>query len=261
MEYSIQALSALAGISTRTLRYYDEIGLLPPCHTNAAGYRFYGEKELTLLQQILFYRERGLALEQIRAMIYDPDFDTLQALYSHLQQLEIQQARLTALIATVKKTIAAEKGDEDMQNEERFAVFRAEVVAGNEQQYGQEVRKKYGDAQMDAANAKLMCMTEADYERFQSLGEEISLRLAEVVQAGISPESEEGRRIVVLHKEWLSMTWSEYSRQAHIGLAEMYVMDERFTAYYDRRVAGCADFLRNAVRYWLEEKGLTRVKD
>ena len=87
MEYSITELSKLAGVSARTLRYYEEIGLLIPLYTNESGYRFYGEKEVELLQQILFYRERGFELKQIRDLIYREDFDVLHSLKEHILEL------------------------------------------------------------------------------------------------------------------------------------------------------------------------------
>ena len=85
MEYSIRQLAALAGVSTRTLRYYDEIHLLKPARVNEAGYRYYGEKEVALLQQILFYRERDLGLEVISKILAQPNFDIERALYEHLK--------------------------------------------------------------------------------------------------------------------------------------------------------------------------------
>lgn len=88
MEYTIQKLAQLAGISTRTLRYYDQIGLLCPARTNASGYRIYGTKEVDVLQQILFYKEMGLELAQIKEAIHDADFDSLAALHSHLEKNE-----------------------------------------------------------------------------------------------------------------------------------------------------------------------------
>jgi DNA-binding transcriptional MerR regulator len=87
LEYSIKSLAKLAGISTRTLRYYDEIGLLKPLRTNSSGYRIYGDKEVDILQQILFYKELELPLEQIKEIITSKDFDTKKALYNHKENI------------------------------------------------------------------------------------------------------------------------------------------------------------------------------
>lgn len=95
LKYSIRKLSELAGVSARTLRYYDEIGLLKPSEISEAGYRYYGERELALLQQILFYRERGFDLKQIRKILYQDDFDIMRALKEHLRELEEQKAHVS----------------------------------------------------------------------------------------------------------------------------------------------------------------------
>lgn len=252
MEYSIRELSELAGVSARTLRYYDEIGLLAPLYVNDAGYRYYGEKELELLQQILFYRERGFSLQQISRILYQQEFDVLSALQEHLSELEEQRCRIERLISSVNLTIASMKGECEMSDKERFEAFKKKLVNENEERYGNEVREKYGDEEMDASNRKLLNMTEEDYERFQNLGKEIIKRLEEAVKAGEDPEGECGRRIVVLHKEWLGMTWKKYTEEAHKGIANMYIADEQFKCYYDKETPGCAEFLRRAVTSWVE---------
>jgi len=91
-------------------------------------------------------------------------------------------------------------------------------------------------------------MTEEEYERFENLGKEIRERLKEAVLADVSPDSEEAGRIVMLHKEWLGMTWKKYTEEAHKAMANLYISDERFQAYYDREVPGCAAFLEQAIR-------------
>lgn len=252
MEYSIRELSELAGVSARTLRYYDEIGLLAPLYVNDAGYRYYGERELELLQQILFFRERGFSLQQISQILYQQEFDVLTALKEHLSELEKQRCRIERLISSVNLTIASMKGECNMSDKERFEAFKEKLVKENEEFYGAEAREKYGDEEVDVSNRKLLNMTEEDYERFQNLGTEILKRLAEAVKAGENPEGESGRRIVLLHKEWLGMTWKKYTEEAHKAVANMYIADERFKAYYDKETPGCADFLQRAVTCWVE---------
>lgn len=253
MEYSIKELSELAGVSARTLRYYDEINLLKPLYISEAGYRYYGQEEVELLQQILFYRARGFDLKRIQKIIYQEDFDIMRALKEHLLELEEQKAHVDSLIRTVKQTILQVKGEYEMSDAERFEAFKERVVRENEEKYGEEIREKYGDAEIDAAHSKILNMTEEDYERFQNLGKEIKKRLQEGVHSGIQPDSEEAKRIVILHKEWLGMTWKQYTKQAHKGVASMYIADERFKAYYDQDVTGCAGLLESAVRYWVDK--------
>lgn len=252
MEYSSRELSQLAGVSARTLRYYDEIGLLKPASVRESGYRFYGEKEVDLLWQILFYRERGLSLEQIAGILYREDYDAAAVLQEHLEALLRQQEQTARLIASVRKTIASMKGELVMKDTEKFEAFKKKLVSDNEEKYGAEVREKYGEAAVDESNRRMLNMTEEVYARFAGLGERINEKLQAAVRSGASPEGEAGREIAMLHKEWLCYTWKTYSAAAHRGLAAMYVADERFTAYYDAAVPGCADFLNRAVQCWAE---------
>lgn len=253
MEYGIRELSELAGVSARTLRYYDEIGLLKPLYVNEAGYRFYGKKELDMLQQILFYRERGFDLKKIKRILYQKDFDIANALEEHLLELEKQRSHMDALIRTVQLTLMSMKGECEMGDKEKFEAFKERVIRENEEKYGAEIRKQYGDGDTDAAYRKVRNMSEADWERFQDLGREIRIRLQEGVQAGMQPESEEARRIVVLHKEWLGSTWKEYTAQAHKAIVNLYIADERFKLYYDKEIPGCAELLEKAVRFWVDK--------
>lgn len=253
MEYSIRELSQLAGVSARTLRYYDEVDLLKPLYVNEAGYRFYGEKELALLQQILFYRERGFELKEISRIIYQDDFDVLNALEDHLRGLEKQKKSMDALIRTVKQTILSMKGEYEMSDQEKFEVFRERLVKENEEKYGAEVRRKYGDEEMDASSQKLLNMTEEEWKEFHKLEKEIYNRLMEGVAAGIAPESEEAKQIVILHRKWLEKTWRQYTKEAHKAVARGYTADERFRQYYDREVTGCAKLLDQAVQIWTDQ--------
>lgn len=253
MEYGISELSELAGVSARTLRYYDEIELLKPLYVSEAGYRFYGEGEVALLQQILFYRERGLGLKKIRQILYRPDFDIMDALEEHLSELLERKSRVEALIQTVKQTICQVKGECKMSDTERFEAFKEKVVRENEEKYGGEIREKYGDKDIDAANQKVLNMSEEEYGRFKMLEDDIKLRLKEAVALGVKPDCEEAKEIVVRHKEWLGMTWKQYTKEAHKAVADMYVCDERFRRYYDAEVSGCAKLLKEAVGFWADK--------
>ncbi|XCP86858.1 MerR family transcriptional regulator [Roseburia hominis] len=252
MEYSIRELSELAGVSARTLRYYDEIGLLKPLYVTEAGYRFYGENELAILQQILFYRERKFDLQRIRKILYEDDFDLMSAMEEHLRELEEQREHVDLLIRTVKQTILSMKGEYHMNDQEKFEAFKKHMVRENEAKYGKEIREKYGDDTVADSNRKLLNMSQKDWERFKELETEILAGLRECVQNELSPGSEEAKKLVSLHKEWLRMTWKQYSVEAHKGIAKMYVSDERFRAYYDSEVPGCAAFLEQAVARWAD---------
>ncbi|RNB81514.1 MerR family transcriptional regulator [Brevibacillus panacihumi] len=246
MEYTVQKLGRLAGISTRTLRYYDQIGILEPARINSSGYRIYGQAEVDKLQQIMFYRELGLPLNQIKELVNSPTFDENKALKEHHEQLLDRRKQLDDLIANVEKTIAQKEGRTTMTDQEKFAGFTKKLVEENEQKYGKEIREKYGDDVVDRSNQKLMGMTAEQYDELKRLENEVLAALGAALQTG-DPASEEAQKAADLHRQWLSFTWNEYSKEAHAGLAQMYVEDERFKAYYDAVQPGMAEFLRDAI--------------
>ncbi|WP_054861109.1 MULTISPECIES: TipAS antibiotic-recognition domain-containing protein [Gracilibacillus] len=246
MEYTVSQLAKLSGVSGRTLRYYDQIGLLKPARINDSGYRIYGEREVDILQQILFFRELDISLEEIDAILHQPGFDETEALKHHYRNLQEKRNRLDNIIATVEKTIASREGGDQMSDQEKFAAFKERMIKENELKYGEEIREKYGDNTINESNAKLRKMSEEDYQALQQIEAEVFALLQQAYETG-DPESELAQALVLKHKEWLMYSWSSYSKEAHAGLAEMYVADQRFTAYYDKHVEGGTAFLRDAI--------------
>lgn len=246
MEYTINKLAKLAGVSTRTLRYYDELGLLSPARVSSNGYRIYGQKEIDRLQQILFYRELGVSLEEIRSILSSKDFDGLSALESHLSALLARREQMALLVANVEKTIKAMKGEIIMNDQEKFEGFIQKLVDDNEQQYGEEARAKYGDERVNRSNAKVLNMSREQYMELEKLTEDLNETLKLAFEQG-DPAGELAQKACELHKRWLCFYWDDYSKEAHMGITQMYVDDPRFTAYYDKIAPGCAAFLRDAV--------------
>jgi DNA-binding transcriptional MerR regulator len=130
MAYTVKKVAAMSGVSVRTLHFYDEVGLLKPAHLGANGYRFYEEPQLLTLQQILFYRELGFELKQIKQILGRADFEKVAALQSHRKVLQKNLTRTRKLIETIDKTIQHLKGTKKMKNKEMFAGFS--VVAGDD---------------------------------------------------------------------------------------------------------------------------------
>jgi len=249
MEYTVNQLAKLSGVSGRTLRYYDQIELLKPAEVNKSGYRIYKQKELDLLQQILFYREMDMRLVDIKKIIHDPDFDHISALKHHHQLLQEKQSRLDQLIANVEKTITHLEEDIIMQDEEKFIGFKEKIIKDNEEQYGKEIREKYGADTIDASNAKLRNMSQEEFQEMKNVEEELIILLEKAIKTA-DPTSPEAEALVEKHKEWLMYSWNTYSKEAHAGLAKMYAADERFAAYYDQKVKDGAQFLRDAILHY-----------
>ncbi|NLK71818.1 MAG: MerR family transcriptional regulator [Clostridiales bacterium] len=246
MEYTVQKLARMAGISTRTLRYYDEVGILKPARINSSGYRIYGEKEVDHLQQILFYREMGVSLESIKKIVTAHDFDALQALKEHRKKLLEKREQLELLITNVDKTIDSKERSIRMSDKEKFIGFKNKLIEENENKYGKEIREKYGDDIIDKSNKKIKNMSQEKYDEATRIGDEVLETLYQAFQTG-DPAGELAQRAADLHRKWLSFYWDTYSKEAHAGLAQMYVDDERFTEYYDKKQPGAAKFLRDAI--------------
>lgn len=250
MEYTIAKLARMSGVTVRTLRYYDQIGLLRPVRISN-GYRIYGQKEVDILQQILFYRALGVELKEIAAILKDPKFDRELALEDHLSALLAKREQLDRLIGTVSKTISAMKGECTMGDQEKFEGFKDKLIADNEKKYGKEIRSKYGDDAVNASNAKLKAMSRDKMQQAQELSEAINAGLKEAFAQG-DPAGELAQQICEKHRQWLCIYWPEgmYTKQAHSALADSYVDDERFKAYYDKIAEGCAEFLRDAIHIY-----------
>ncbi|MCX5779851.1 MAG: MerR family transcriptional regulator [Firmicutes bacterium] len=253
MEYTVKKLAQLAGISSRTLHYYHEFGILPPARINSSGYRIYGPAEVNRLQHIMFFKELGVKLENIQDIMTNPEFDPMQTLRKHRQMLGDKREQLDVLIANVDKTIAVNERGLMMKDREKFAGFKQKLVEDNEKKYGAEIRTKYGDEVVNKSNQKVANMSSEQYEEVMKLAEELMVTLQAALLTG-DAAGELAQKAADLHRRWLSFYWDSYSKEAHMGLAQMYVDDERFTAYYDAQQPGTAAFLRDAVVIYVAGK-------
>lgn len=246
MEYTVCQLGKLAGISARTLRYYDEIGILTPAKVRSSGYRIYGPNEVDRLQQILFYRQLGVGLGDIRRILGRPGFDAAAALREHREKLREQRRQLDRLIANVERSIESMERGIPMSDREKFEGFKQKMADENERKYGAEAREKYGDEAVDASSRKIRGMTPEDYEKVTALEKEMTDTLCAAFETG-DPAGADAQKAADLHRQWLGFYWDSYSKEAHAGLARMVAEDGRFRAYYDKIRPGLADFLRDAV--------------
>lgn len=253
MEYTIKRLASLSGVSTRTLRYYDEINLLKPVRINSSGYRIYGEKEIDRLQHILFYKELDICLDDIKKIINTPDFDAAKALIEHRDKLLKKREQLNILIKNVEKTILSEQGAVLMSDKEKFEGFKQDLIDENEKKYGKEIREKYGEDTVKKSNQKIKNMTKQQYDEVSELSNEFMKAIIEAFKTG-DPAGELAQKAVEMHKNWLCYFWDSYSPEAHAGLGQMYVDDSRFTEFYDKHQPGLAAFLRDAILVYTNHK-------
>ncbi|WP_167958360.1 MerR family transcriptional regulator [Anaerosporobacter faecicola] len=248
MEYTVKELAQMSGVSIRTLHYYDEIGLLQPMRIAGNGYRIYRSEEVDKLQQILFYRELGLSLKKIQEILATPDLNKEKELEDQLLLLLQRKVQLEALIHNIKKTIQTWKGETTMNDAEKFEGFKQNLIDQNEQSYGKEIRERFGDEQIEASYAKIKGMSKEQWSKTEELSNLINETLKAAFELG-DPASEVAQKACDLHRQWLCMYWKDgtYTKEAHKALAESYVINPKFTAYYDRIAVGCTTFLRDAI--------------
>ena len=180
-----------------------------------------------------------------------PPYDRLTVLRGHLSALERERERSQGLSDSVRETNRTQERDEIMSDEKKFEALKRGALEEYRRTYETESREKYGDDKVDAMLTRLQGVTREQYQTWDSLGREILEKLSAAVAAGEDPAGEAGREIAGLHRRWLTATGDKYDVSRHRGIAELYVQDERFTAYYDRERPGCARFLRDAVCHWV----------
>ncbi|GCF95028.1 MerR family transcriptional regulator [Enterococcus florum] len=250
--YTIKQLAELSGVTTRTLRYYDQIGLLEPSTFSAVGYRLYRQPEVERLQQILLYRSMDLPLKEIKQILDQPDFDLEQTLLEQYQRLVSKRQTIDDLLVTIQQTLAHHKGEITMSNQEKFEAFKRQAMAENEQQYGKVLRETYDLQTIDASNQKWASLTEMEYQTMQEAEEEL-LESLRVYLAQPELLSKEAQAVFQAHQAWLKYSLETLTPEMHRGLGEMYVADERFTSYYDERAGvGAAKALRAIIFHYAE---------
>lgn len=250
MSYTVRQLAKLAGVSPRTLHYYDEIGLLRPEKVGENGYRYYGEPDLLRLQQILFFKELDFSLEEIEEILTRPDFDLLHALRGHKAGLQERARRIDRLIDTVERTIAHLQGGTTMTDQEMFEGWSEE----KQPEYEKEIRDRFGDQAFEGVK-DWNAYSKEEKARIQADGQATSLALAASMSKG--PASTEAQAAVARWHQWLRYFY-EPSIERMRGLAQMYVEDPRFRATYNKVAPGLAEFARDAINIYcdrLEGKG------
>lgn len=245
--YTVGQFAELTGTSMSALHHYERCGLIHPRRL-ANGYRVYGREEVDRMQQVLLYRELEMGLPEIRRILDSPDFDRREALASHLAELRARRDHLEGIIRSVERSLAEMDGGAPMDVEEKFEAFKQELVDQNEARYGAEARERWGNEVVDASNERFMGLSSEDLKR----ADELEAKVRDEVVAGLADDDLDdahARAAVRAHAAWLGLFWPEgtYSPEAHRSLAQMYLADERFLAYYDAWAPGAGRFLASAI--------------
>ena len=241
---TVLEVANLAGVSTRTLRYYDQIGLLPPASATEAGYRLYGDADLRRLQQILFLRELAFPLKEIAPMLKAEAGDTRRAVERHRELLRLKMERLQSLIDLCERIL---QGEDDLD----LKPFDESTLAGQREAYAQEAKERWGhtDAYKESAR-RTAGYTKEDWAMVQAEQEEIFRGFAALV--GQDPVGDAVRAQVSKWRDMIGARFYACSDEMLAGLGEMYLADERFRKNLDAYGAGTAALMSEAMRRFRE---------
>ncbi|GAB3041405.1 TipAS antibiotic-recognition domain-containing protein [Parafrigoribacterium mesophilum] len=244
MEWSIHEIARLSGTTSRTLRHYDDIKLLAPSRVGSNGYRFYDEAALARLQRILLLKELGLGLPAIAEVLAGQTAHA-DALSTHLEWLHQEKERLDRQIAAVESTIGKLKGGGQLMAEEMFDGF-------DHTQYREEVEERWGKDAYATSDNWWRSMTDAEKKQWRQRQQQLGADWIKAAKARIDPASDEAQALAQRQFDWLRGIpgtpgggASGPTKEYFVGLAEMYVADERFAANYGG--AEGATFVRDAM--------------
>lgn len=243
LTYTVGEVARLARVSVRTLHHYHEIGLLEPSARSAAGYRLYLAADLERLQQILFYKALGFALEEIRELMHGAGFERREALLAQRALVEREARRFRAMLELIDKTLASLEGRYEVSKEEMFEVFGD----FDPSEYEAEVEARWGDTDAYRESARrAKGYTKADWQRFKAEGGEVSAAIARLMDEGVPPDDPRALEAVERARLQIDRWFYPCSREMHAELGEMYVADPRFSATYEAVRPGMARYLRDA---------------
>jgi len=245
MTLTVGAVARLAGVTVRTLHHYDEIGLLRASDRSDAGYRRYADADLERLQRILFYRELGFGLDDIRTVMTDGNADAIGHLRRQHAMLRDRIGRLERMAAAVEKAMEATTMGINLTPEERLEVFGD----FDPDQHTAEVEERWGDTDAYRESAKRTARyTKADWERIKAQGQAAVEQVVSAMNAGKPADSPEAMDGAEMHRRQIDDAFYACSYELHVGLAEMYIADPRFTATYEKIAPGLAQFLHDAIK-------------
>ena len=243
--YRISEIAQLAGLSVRTLHHYDHLELLVPTSRTAEGYREYGDEDLLRLQQILFFRELGMPLAEIRRTLDTPEFDTVQSLRRHRAVIEERIGRMAAAIDTIDKTIRRIQGDESMVSDDELY---AGISPETRERWDREVDEQYDSEIVAESRRRVRKMSKEQWKRVRAEEEAVARALAELA-GDHEPTDPQVQALIERHHAWIG-SFYDPTAKIYAGLADLYAENPEFRAYYDRFGEGLADFMKPAMQHF-----------
>lgn len=243
--YKIKDIADIANISVRTLHHYDKIDLLKPEAISSSGYRLYSDQSLETLQQILFYKEIGCSLQQIKSILESPDFDRKRALLQHKDLLKKKKERLEEMIQTIDQTLLIIEGGGTMNKEEMFEGFDMSEIEHYQKKYAKEAQELYGKKIVDETLKRTTKYSKDEWKSITKTQEAIYQTLIEGMSHG--PDDPQVQQAVASWQKYITDNFYDCTLEILRGLGDLYVHDERFTATIDKYKPGLSTFFRSAI--------------
>jgi MerR family transcriptional regulator, thiopeptide resistance regulator len=252
MAWSIAQVAKMSKVTSRTLRHYDEIGLLPPAWVGGNGYRYYEQEQLLRLQQILVMRELGVSLDAIKEIVHQGR-DRIEVLTMHRGWLLAERDRFERLARTVTRTIDELRGGENVSKKSMAHWFEG-FDSGKQEELAAEARERWGAEQVDAANEHVKGKSKEWWESQGKLWAAQLEALVALIDAGHEPGDAEVLDVVDGHYRWLSGGYWTPNRESYTGLGDLYADDPRFRANFDKTDPRLAEFMREAMAAYAQAR-------
>lgn len=245
--YKIKEVADMVGVSVRMLHHYDKIGLIKPEAVSPAGYRLYIDKDLERLQQVLFFKELEFSLQEIKDIIYSPNFDRKDALKTQEKLLIKKKERLEEIIEIVKKTLESINGGMKMDKTEMFKAFDMSGIEKEQVKYSEEIKQKYGntDAYREAEE-KTSKYTKEDWDAMQVEGDKLLNNISSLMDNG--PEDPAVQKAVGKLRQHITDRLYNCTSVIFRGIGDMYLYDKRISENKE----GIAKFLKDAINIYCD---------
>lgn len=251
MAYTVKELAQISGVSIRTLHWYDEVELLKPAYHGSNGYRYYEEEQLLILQQILFFKELGFELKQIRKILGRSDFDKMVALSSHRQVLKKSVEQTRKLIRTIDRTIEHLKGMKKMEEKEMFSGFSKEQQA----KYEKQIIERFGESgkahiKESKENAKKWSKT--DKKNFEKEFSAICNELTHLLEENFKVDASEVQKVICRHFSWLSKFWTP-TKKSYADHGQ-FIADSDLRKAYEKYHPRLPEFISKAIQVFSDKE-------
>ncbi len=236
---TVGAVSDLAGVTVRTLHHYDEIGLVVPAGRTDAGYRTYGPGEVERLQEVLFFRELGFALDEIKDVMQDPNYSRTDALEKQRALLEERADRLLKMMDAVDTAVLAERTGVKMSSEEMLEVFN---------EHEEEAKERWGDTDAYKQSAQRTAnYSKQDWGDIKEEADGMYKSFLDLMEDAVPADDTKAMAVAEEHRAHITRWFYDCSIEVHAGLGHMYMADERFKNNIDKAGEGLTEYMSEAM--------------